>query len=204
MSCWRRRTRAAGRELTSERALVAAARICEPWFARLLGVPPIRAILHRRALAAWRATDEPLILCFGNINRSPFAAALARRRTGSRASSAGFYPQAGRSSPPLTVTGAHARGVDLAAHRSVIVSSEQLDNAPAIFVFDLQNLACVAARRAGALRRTHLLGALSPDGAVLIADPHGRGQAVLEDVLSETQRAVGHADMTQENAANSR
>jgi protein-tyrosine-phosphatase len=172
--------------------------------ARLLGLPPIRRALHRRALAAWRATDEPLVLCFGNINRSPFAATLARRRAGSRASSAGFYSQAGRPSPPLTVTCAHARGVDLAAHRSAIVSDEQLAKAPAIFIFDLENLARVAARRADALRRTYFLGALAPGGAVLIADPHGRGPEVLECVLSEIQRAVGDADLTQENAADSR
>jgi protein-tyrosine phosphatase len=192
------------RELTRERALAAAARIAEPWLGRLLRAAPIRRVLHRRAMVAWRATDEPLALCFGNINRSPFAAALARRRPGSRAGSAGFYPQAGRPSPPSTVAGARARGVELDAHRSVIVSDEQLAGAPAIFIFDLENLARVAARRAGALRRTHFLGALAPAGAVLIADPHGRGQAMLEDVLSEIQRAVEHADLTQGNAVNSR
>jgi protein-tyrosine phosphatase len=190
--------------LTLERALAAAARIGERSIGRLLRLAPIRRLLHHRATSAWRATDEPLILCFGNINRSPFAAALARRRAGSRAGSAGFYPQAGRPSPPLTVAGARARGVELDAHRSAIVSDEQLAGAAAIFIFDLENLARVAARRAGALRRMHFLGALAPGGAVLIADPHGRGQAVLEDVLSEIQRAVEYADLTQGNAANSR
>jgi protein-tyrosine-phosphatase len=187
-----------------ERALAAAALLLEPWIGWLLRLAPLRRLLHRRATIAWRATDEPLILCFGNINRSPFAAALARQRPGSRASSAGFYPQAGRPSPPATVAGAHARGVELGAHRSVIVSDEQLAGVPAIFIFDLENLALVTARRAGALRRTHFIGALSPGGAVLIADPHGRGQAVREDVLSAIQRAVEHADLTQGDAVNSR
>ncbi len=190
--------------MTLERALGATARVAEPWIGRLLDRRPIRRVLHRRALKAWRATDEPLILCFGNINRSPFAAALARRRSGSRASSAGFYPQAGRPSPPLTVAGAEARGVDLAAHRSAIVSDDQLADAPVIFIFDLENLVRVATRRVSALRRTHFLGALAPVGAVLIADPHGRGQAMLEDVLSEIQCAVEQAGLAQGDAAGSR
>ena len=187
-----------------ERALGATARIAEPTIGRLLRWAPIRRVLHRRALRAWRAADAPLILCFGNINRSPFAAELARRRAGSRASSAGFYPQAGRPSPPLTVTGAQARGVDLAAHRSAIVSDAQLADAPAIFIFDLENLVRVSVRRASALRRTHFVGALAPGGAVLIADPHGRGQAMLADVLDEIQGALEHADPAQGDAARSR
>jgi protein-tyrosine-phosphatase len=185
----------AKRELTLERVLGALARRGEPLLARLLAVGLIRRLLHRRALRAWRATDEPLIVCAGNINRSPFAAHLASQRPGSRARSAGFYPQAGRRSPRLTVTAAQARGVDLAAHRSAVLDHAAVARAAAIFIFDLENLARLAAREPRALPKTHFLGVLADDRGLVIADPHGRDRAFLEGVLTQIEDAIQRADL---------
>ena len=149
--------------------------------------------LRRRARDAWRSTDAPLILCYGNINRSAFAAGLARSRGRTGARSAGFYPQEGRPSPKATIACARRYGVDLTDHRSRRVTDGDLAAARAIFVFDLRNLAQVAALAPRALVRTHLLGALDSDPGVLIGDPHGRGEAVLEDTLARITRAVEHA-----------
>ena len=59
------------------RALIAAGRRLEAPIDRLVRWGPIRGRLHTAAVRAWQATDAPLILCYGNINRSPFAAAVA-------------------------------------------------------------------------------------------------------------------------------
>jgi protein-tyrosine phosphatase len=158
----------------------------------LLALPPLRAWLGRRARRAWRDAGEPLILCYGNINRSAFAAALAAARGHPGARSAGFYPEEGRSSPEATVACAARYGVDLSAHRSRRVRREELSSADAIFVFDLQNVARVAALDPGALARIHLVGALDEEADVLIADPHGRGDAVLAQTLARIARAVEH------------
>jgi hypothetical protein len=64
-------------------------------------------------------------------------------------------------------------------------------------VFDLENVVRVAALDPGALARTHLLGALDDGPGVLIGDPHGRGNLVLEDALTRIARAVGHAESWQ-------
>jgi protein-tyrosine-phosphatase len=184
----------AKRRLTLERVLGALARRGQPLIARLLALGPIRRPLHRRALRAWAATDEPLIVCAGNINRSPYAARLARHRPGCRARSAGFYPEADRSSPPLTVEAAQARGVDLLAHRSAILDRSAISHASAIFVFDLENLARLAAREPRALPRTHFLGVLADSGGVVIADPHGRDRVVLDGVLTQIENAIERAD----------
>ncbi len=186
----------AKRRLTLERVLGALARRGEPLLARLLAIGPIRRSLHRRALRAWRATDEPLIVCAGNINRSPFAAHLASQRSGSRARSAGFHPEAGRPSPQLTVAAAQARGVDLAAHRSAVLDHAAVSSASAIFIFDLENLARLAAREPRALPRTHLLGMLADERGVVIADPHGRDRAFLEGVLTQIETAIRRADLS--------
>jgi protein-tyrosine phosphatase len=180
---------------TGERLLVAVARRLERPAQGILGRARVRSVLNRRALRAWRATDAPLILCFGNINRSPFAAALARRdgRGPAGARSAGFYPDPGRPSPAATVAAAARYGLDLSEHRSTCVRHADLAGAAAIFVFDLENVARVAAWAPAALARVHLIGSLDDDPRVLIADPHGRGDAALRQTLERIARAVAAA-----------
>lgn len=179
---------------TVERLTVAVARRLERPAQAILGRTRVRSALHRRALRAWLATDDPLILCFGNINRSAFAAALAREQGRAGARSGGFYPEPGRPSPPATVAGAERYGVDLAGHRSSCVNRAELAGAAAIFVFDLENVARVAAWAPAALARVHVVGSLDDDPRVLIADPHGRGDAVLEQTLERIARALAAAE----------
>jgi protein-tyrosine phosphatase len=180
--------------MSLERVLSAAARRIEPAVCWLLDRERVRRVMHTRALRAWRATDEPLIVCYGNINRSPFAERLARRRAGANPASAGLYAQAGRPSPPLTVATAATRGVDLSAHRSVVLDQELLDRASAVLIFDLDNLVRIAVRHRAALRKTYFLGALARTGRTLIADPHGRGSQALEDAFAAIERALDASD----------
>lgn len=178
-----------------ERALVAVARGLERPARSFLQWPPVRSWLYRRARRAWGAANAPLILCYGNINRSAFAAGLARERR-PEVWSAGFYPVENRSAPDATIACAARHGVDLTGHRSRRVTSGELRSADVIFVFDLQNLARVLASAPSALRRTHLVGSLGDEPGVLIGDPHGRGEAVLEDTLARIARAFDHLERT--------
>jgi protein-tyrosine-phosphatase len=177
-----------------ERAVVAVARRLQAPAGAVLGRARVRSLLRGRALRAWRSTDAPLILCYGNINRSAFATALAQRAGRVGAFGGGFYPQEGRPAPSATIACAAAYGVDLTGHRSRCVTSAELAGAPAIFVFDLENVARVAARHPSALARTHLRGALDGDARMLIADPHGRPAAELERTVARIARAVGRAE----------
>jgi len=177
-----------------ERLAVGGARRLERPAGAVLRRARVRSILQRRALRAWHSTDAPLILCYGNINRSAFATALARRSGRLRASGGGFYPREGRRAPGPTIACAATYGVDLTGHRSRCVTSDDLAGAPAIFVFDLENVARLAVRRPLALARTHLLGALDGDPQVLIADPHGRPVAALERTVARIARAVQRAE----------
>lgn len=174
--------------------MVAVARRLERPAHAILGRPRVRLALHRRAWRAWRATDAPLILCFGNINRSAFAAGLARKRGSAGAHSGGFYPEPGRPSPPATITGAGRYGVDLAGHRSSCVTRADLAGATAIFVFDLENVAQVAALAPSALACVHLVGSLDDDARVLIADPHGCGEVALRQTLERIANALAGAE----------
>ena len=177
-----------------ERVAVRLASVAGPYVDRVLRRAPVRRRLQRRALRAWRGTEAPLILCFGNVNRSPFAEALARRRGASRAVSAGFYPAAERPAPPRSVLEATRFGVDLAPHRSQCVDRRTLAQADVVFVFDLENLVRAAFLDRRALRRTHLIGALADGGPVVIEDPHGKPDAVLQQVFDRIAAAIDAGD----------
>lgn len=179
---------------TFERVLFGAARRLDGPAEAVLRRPYVRALLRRRARCAWHATAAPLVLCYGNINRSAFAAALARTRGRESARSAGFYPVRDRAAPDATIARAAAYGVELTLHRSARVTRRDISGARAIFVFDLENLARVAALDPRALARTHFIGALDDDQPVLIADPHGGGEEVLESTLARIAQAIKHAD----------
>jgi protein-tyrosine phosphatase len=179
---------------TLERILVWIARRLEEPVQDFLARSRIRARLRRRALRAWHGTNAPLIVCYGSINRSPFAAALAQSRGRTGAHAAGFYPQDGRPAPPGTIVGAVGYGVDLSPHRSRRLTRAEVRTAPAIFVFDLQSVARLTVLDPLAIARTHLLGSLDDDPGVIIADPHGRGEAVLDQTLARIARAVEHAE----------
>jgi protein-tyrosine-phosphatase len=176
-----------------ERALVAVARRLEPPAQSVMRWPPLRSWLQRRARRAWGAANVPLILCYGNINRSAFAAGLVRAgRPGVR--SAGFHPVENRPSPDATIACAARYGVDLTGHRSRRVTRGELRSADVILVFDLQNVARVLATSPNALRRTQLVGSLGDDRGVVIGDPHDRGDAVLDDTFARIARDFRHVE----------
>ena len=163
---------------------------------RILGAPPVRRLLTRRARRAWRRVTSVVFVCAGNICRSPFAEAIARRRAGEDADlvSAGFFPVEGRPSPAEAVAAAQRMDVDLSAHRSRATTPQMLARADAVFVFDADN--CLKLLRASprAALRAHPLGALAPDGDIFIDDPFNEdlscedAYARIEQVLSEAPR----------------
>jgi protein-tyrosine-phosphatase len=178
----------------AERVAIAVTRRVAPFADRLLRIPPVRRRLRRRALEAWLGTDAPLLVCTGNINRSPVAEALARRRPGSRATSSGFFPVSDRPSSAQAVEAAAAVGVTLEEHRSRVTSRGELDEAAAIFVFELEHVTQVAFTDPRALARTHLLGVLAPAGPLSIDDPHGRPASVYRSAFERVRESIDAAD----------
>src|SRR5690348_16475483 len=89
---------------------------------------PIRREASRRLIASSVRPGNILVLCHGNICRSPYAAhALVRALPGpARAAfpvdSAGFIGP-DRSSPPQALDAAARVGVDLSQHRSKLITS---------------------------------------------------------------------------------
>jgi protein-tyrosine-phosphatase len=149
-------------------------------------------LLASRAHGARRASrgGRVLFVCKGNIGRSPFAEAIARRllEDGRELTSAGLL-EAGRRSPADAVAAAAMWDVDLTKHRSRVVSAELVRQSDAIFVFDRLNYRQMAARFPEARDRLHLLGALDAGGPLFVPDPWGRGA----DVYAATYGRIADA-----------
>jgi protein-tyrosine phosphatase len=84
---------------------------------------------RRRAVQALLRRERPkgsLVICHGNICRSPYAAAVLQRRleamggSAMRVESAGFIAP-GRPPPAMALEVAASRGYDLATHRSQLI-----------------------------------------------------------------------------------
>ncbi len=170
-----------------------------PLLTRLRGAPDrlLHPLRRRRALAALRRRSGPaavLVVCHGNICRSPFAAArlsgyLAPARV--RVESAGFIGP-NRACPPEAVTAAARRGVDLSAHRSHLLTAETARRADLIVVMDPAQGRAIRDRFGRLLRDIVVLGDLDPAPLArrTIQDPVDQCLEVFEQSYARIERCV--------------
>jgi len=147
----------------------------------------------------WRRPrpDALLVVCRGNICRSPFAAALLRRalsRVGVRVDSAGFV-RPNCPAPPEAVAAAARHGVDLADHRSRLIAPDLARAADLIVVMDPVQQRDVRERFGRPARDLIVLGDLDPmppkgGGLRTIRDPIGQGPDVFEASYARIERCV--------------
>lgn len=183
---------------------------------RLLGLPVAigRRLLHQWALlrarrlslarAAARPPQRLLVMCYGNIYRSPFVAAwLGTRLSGQpgfEIRSAGFHHVPARPSPREFVRLASDYSIDLEPHRSRLVAPADLEWAEAIVIMDRYNWERLRPFGAAIEGKVLWLGAFAGQGPVEITDPYGlpppRVQAIVEQMRSAAdglaQRLLGH------------
>ena len=141
--------------------------------ARRVGRIPQRLLhpLRRRAAAALlrsgRAPGVVLVVCHGNICRSPYAAGALRRRLPAafaaavRVDSAGFVGPH-RGAPPEAIQVAAGRGVDLSGHRSKLLTPQMVAGADLIVVMEARQATTIAGFYRRARRDILVLGDLDP------------------------------------------
>jgi len=152
---------------------------------------------RQRALKALRRRPRfgcLLVVCRGNICRSPFAAALLRpalSRSRVRVDSVGLTAP-GRPSPPEAVAAAARHGVDLSVHRSQLVTAENVRAADLIVVMDLTQRHEICARFGRTERDVLVLGDLDPQPIEtrVIRDPMRQPLAVFEQTYARIERCV--------------
>ncbi len=172
-------------------------------FARALRRLPER-LLHplqrRKALGRLRGGSPPqfvLVVCHGNMCRSPYVAArleqeLTRPARGAiRIESAGFVGW-GRPCPPVAVEVAAAHGVDLSSHLATMLVPSRVSAADLIVVMDNPQAQVLRDLFGRADRDVLILGDLDPERIETrtIQDPMEQSKEVFERCYARIDRCV--------------
>ncbi len=147
----------------------------------------------RARLAALRPVSV-LVLCHGNICRSPFAAALLARELaphGIPVTSAGFIG-AGRPAPPEALAAAAAYDLDLSCHRSQPVRPDLVRGAGLVVVMDQVQRRAMLSRFGRHPRDVVMLGDFDPDPIErrAIPDPVARPLTEFESCYARIARCA--------------
>ena len=135
-----------------------------------------------------------LLLCHGNLCRSPAAEHFLRRHLSlgpCKIFSAGLSHQENLPSPPDFVREARSFGIDLAGHRSRTMTHLLLEWADIILIMDGSNQNLLLDFGRSALKKSAWLGTWDPAGPLEIPDPYGQSPAVMRQVLGRLSRATG-------------
>lgn len=161
-----------------------------------------RALHPRRrnqALDVLHSLESPasvLFVCHGNIYRSPYAEAAFRARMGERGAgiviqSAGFVGP-DRPVPQASLELARSRGLDLAQHRSQLLTKPLVGASELIVVMSAEQKQQINQRFGYPLRRLLVLGDLDPEGSErrTIIDPWNRPPEALHAAVDRIERCV--------------
>lgn len=125
--------------------------------------------------------DRILVVCIGNICRSPTAEYLLRHRLGDRdvqVGSAGLAALAGKPIDPAAGELLAEHGIDASAHRARQLDEQAVIGADLILVMERAHLASLARCSPHAVGRTFLLGKWQGDRD--IPDPYRQSRAAFE------------------------
>jgi protein-tyrosine-phosphatase/predicted ATP-grasp superfamily ATP-dependent carboligase len=152
-----------------------------------------RRAVRRLADALGQGPARLVLLCSGNICRSPFAEYMINAKVKEaglpmEVVSVGTIALEGRSPPREAIEAARPYGADIVAHRSRYVDLDAIEHAGAVLVFDEQNVD--ALRQLGFNGEVNLLrlGDFSP--AKEIEDPFGCGAAGYASAFAGINEAV--------------
>ncbi|OXI18967.1 low molecular weight protein-tyrosine-phosphatase [Burkholderia sp. AU15512] len=130
-----------------------------------------------------------LVVCVGNVCRSPMAQALlGARLPGVDVRSAGIGALDGQPADPLAIDLMRERGLDLAPHRARQVSSRHITRADLILTMDLEQKRWLERRHPFLCGRVFRLGAAAH--GFDIPDPYLGPRASFEHSLRLIERGV--------------
>ncbi len=136
-----------------------------------------------------------LFLCYGNINRSAVAHALAEKRIQDTGQyffkSAGFHPLGNRPADPRMTAIADSEGVPMDHLRSSVLTTELTEWADIIFVMEADHVKQLATFSQAAADKALLLGGLLDDQpAIEIPDPYNKPQPVYQSVYQTIDQCI--------------
>lgn len=165
------------------------------WFIRYK-LARLQARKSARARIESLCPKKLLVLCYGNIYRSPFVANFLYQKLDNECEirSAGFFPKTGRKSAQEYVGLVRDYGVDLASHSSQVVDNNDLNWADAILIMDGKNYKLALLMDPSLEYKLIWLGGLSDGFPVEIEDPYNRDKerqrAIIEHMVNACERCV--------------
>jgi len=151
------------------------------WARRLRGAPELPAGPIRRVL----------VICHGNVCRSPFGqVALARRLPSLEVRSAGLDVGEPGAADATATAVASERGVSLAEHRSQAASDALIEWADLVLGMQGRHAAELVRRWPAAATRVRLLGHFLGEPPYDIADPWGRSPEVFAATFDRMGAAI--------------
>jgi len=143
---------------------------------------------------ALTAGKNILVVCHGNIIRSPFAAFLLGQSLGEQPrvsiASAGLEAMPGRPPHPTALRKAAERRIDLSPHAASRVDRNIVARSDVIFVMDIPQLLDLRQRFPDARAKTFLLTSLAPDTPLEVRDPVDGDESVFHACFDHITRAV--------------
>ena len=157
----------------------------------------LHSFRRRAAHAAAASQPRPksiLVVCHGNICRSPFAEAALRREfrgTPVSVGSAGFIGP-GRQPPPNALSAAAGRGIDMTNHRSRVLEPGLVRHADLVITMDLRQARDICQRYGKPPKQVVLLGDFDPkssDGRTIM-DPVDLPVEVFDRVYARIEQCA--------------
>jgi protein-tyrosine phosphatase len=133
-----------------------------------------------------------LVVCVGNVCRSPMAAALLARRLSARSpavavESAGISALVGRPADPIAVELMRERGLDISSHRARQLTEALVLSADLVVVMEQGHVRAIEAAFPRARGRVHRLGRW---GGFDVPDPHRQPRAAFEHALERIEQGI--------------
>lgn len=159
---------------------------------------PDRVLHQRRHRAARRrisGAQRPrriLVVCYGNICRSPYLQAVLQRALPDMVVTSAGFVGSDRAVPQIAATLGAKRGLDLSRYRSRPLTKSKVSNADLVIVMDSDQARELSRLFPVSLARVVIAGDLDPrfDASRGIADPWNRSRDVFESSFDRLDRCA--------------
>jgi len=130
-----------------------------------------------------------LVVCTGNICRSPVAESLLKSRLPEKTvTSAGTMAMVGSGADPSAIAVGMSAGLDLSTHRATQLTQSMLQEADLVLTLDATHSDWITRRFPQYRGKVHKLGKWQQDSDV--PDPYRRSKAAFESVHSQMTSMV--------------